>query len=176
MMQDAGDSGAKHKLSKHKLDAMGYVKSHSGIMNDDQRVKRLKNQAQLAESIAEIKCFENAAKEKKQGDMHVVQSQLAPAGVLKLVDRGGDVAKLTVKEILSILFACCYSIDMPPNKSGAKKPEYVKALEGAIQIKGRDLLSSAVALLEVTRMDQSDAEDGGDDEPAPARMHFNEDD
>jgi hypothetical protein len=30
--------------------------------------------------------------------MHAVQSQLAPAAVLKLVDKGGDVAKLTVKE------------------------------------------------------------------------------
>jgi hypothetical protein len=37
-------------------------------------------------------------------------------------------------------------------------------------------MSSAVALLEVTGMDESEAEDGGDDEPAPARTHFNEDD
>jgi hypothetical protein len=95
--------------------------------------------------------------------------------VLKLADKGGDVAKLTVKEMSSILFAC-YSIDMPPNKSGAKKPDYVKALEGAIQSKGHGLLSSAVALLEVTGTDESEAEDGGDDEPAPARTHFNEDD
>jgi hypothetical protein len=42
----------------------------------------------------------------------------------------------------------------------------MKALEGAIQSKHLDLLSSAVALLEVTGMDESDAEDGGDDEPA----------
>jgi hypothetical protein len=60
--------------------------------------------------------------------------------------------------------------------AGAKKPDYVKALEGAIQSKGRGLLSSAVALLEVTGTDESEAEDGGDDEPAPARTHFNEDD
>jgi hypothetical protein len=65
---------------------------------------------------------------------------------------------------------------MPPNKSGAKKPDYVKPLEGAIQSKRHDLLSSAVALSEVTWMDESNTEDGGDDEPAPARMHFNEDD
>jgi hypothetical protein len=134
-----------------------------------------KNQAQLAGSIPEIKRFEHAAKEKKQGDMRAVQSQLAPAAVLKLADKGGDVAKLTVKEMSSILFAC-YSIDMPPNKSGAKKPDYVKALEGAIQSNGCGLLSSAVALLEVTGTDESEAEDGGDDEPAPARTHFNEDD
>jgi hypothetical protein len=48
----------------------------------------------------------------------------------------------------------------------AKKPDYMKALEGAIQSKHLDLLSSAVALLEVTGMDESDAEDGGDNEPA----------
>jgi hypothetical protein len=72
---------------------------------------------QLAGSIAKIKRFEHAAKEKKQGYMRAVQSQLAPAAVLKLADKGGDVAKLTVKEMSSILFAC-YSIDMPPNKSG----------------------------------------------------------
>ncbi len=147
MMQDAGDSGAKHKLSKFKLDAMGYVKSRSGIMNDDQCVKRLKkNQAQLAESIAEIKCFEHAAKEKKQGDMHATQSQLAPAVVLKLADKGRDVAKQAHHEgarYHQSFLAACYSSDMPPNKSGAKKPDYMKALEGAIQSKGHDLLSSA---------------------------------
>jgi hypothetical protein len=56
---------------------------------------------------------------------------------------------------------------MPPNKSGAKKPDFMKVLEGAIQSKHCDLLSSAVALSEVTGMDESDAEDGGDNEPAP---------
>jgi hypothetical protein len=98
MMQDASNSAAKHKLSKCKLDAMGYIKSHSGIMNDDQHVKRVKSQGQLAESIAKIKCFEHAAKEKKQGYMHAVQSQLAPAVVLKLADKGGDVAKQASRE------------------------------------------------------------------------------
>jgi hypothetical protein len=62
-------------------------------------VPTIKGQKQDSQTqSAKIKCFEHAAKEKKQGDMHAVQSQLAPAAVLKLVDRGGDVAKLTVKE------------------------------------------------------------------------------
>jgi hypothetical protein len=52
----------------------------------------------------------------------------------------------------------------------------VKLLEGAIQSKRHDLLSSAVALSEVTWMDESNTEDGGDDKPAPAWMHFNGDD
>jgi hypothetical protein len=66
---------------------------------------------------------------------------------------------------------------MPPNKSGTKKPDCIEALESAIQSKGHDLLSYAVVLLDVTGMDESDAKDGGgsDDEPAPAWMHFNED-
>jgi hypothetical protein len=54
-------------------------------------VSTIKGQKQYSQTqSAEIKCFEHAAKEKKQGDMHAVQSQLAPAAVLKLVDRGGD--------------------------------------------------------------------------------------
>jgi hypothetical protein len=47
---------------------------------------------------AKIKCFEHPAKEKKQCDMHAVLSQLAPAAILKLADKGGDVTKLTMKE------------------------------------------------------------------------------
>lgn len=54
--------GAKQSLAKRKLDALGFMRGESGIQNDPERIKRLRNQLALADSIAEISKQEQQTK------------------------------------------------------------------------------------------------------------------
>jgi hypothetical protein len=45
---------AKQSMAKRKLDALGNVRAHCGVVNDPKRLKRLKEQLALADSLAEI--------------------------------------------------------------------------------------------------------------------------
>ena len=47
---------------------MGYVKSYSGIQNNDNRLGRLKSQMTLAASLAEINSMQEGDKEKRLDD------------------------------------------------------------------------------------------------------------
>ena len=58
--------GAQLKLAKRKLDNLGYIKSHSGIQNDKERLKRLKSQLILAASLAEINVIKEIEKSDKK--------------------------------------------------------------------------------------------------------------
>lgn len=96
-------------------------------MNDPKRLKSLTNQQQLADSLA---CIErqNAAKRAVEDAKNVSEMHdLAPTALLKLESKGGDVNKLTIKEITAILLVS-YNIEM----SKGKKKDYVKKLEGEI--------------------------------------------
>lgn len=42
-------------MARHKLDNLGYVKYHSGLMNSDERMRRMKNCSMLSASLADIK-------------------------------------------------------------------------------------------------------------------------
>ena len=52
IIRDTVGLGAQLNLAKRKLDNLGYIKSHSGIQNDKERLKRLKSQLTLATSLA----------------------------------------------------------------------------------------------------------------------------
>jgi hypothetical protein len=45
-------TGAQKYLAKRKLDSAGFIKAHSGIANRPERVKRMKSELQLADSLA----------------------------------------------------------------------------------------------------------------------------
>jgi hypothetical protein len=50
----AGGHGSSMKLVKRKLDNLGYIKSFSGIQNDPDRLRWLKNKLELVDSLASI--------------------------------------------------------------------------------------------------------------------------
>jgi len=143
IMEDAGGDAAKHKLAKRKLDQHGSIKSHCAIVNDPKRLKSLKNQQQLAASIAQIQRLEEANKVKTQENNLLEMRNLAPKAMLKLANKGGDVNKLTIKEIAAVLLVS-HGIEMLKGK----KNDYVKRLEGAITAadSGHSSVSLAVDL------------------------------
>ena len=49
-MQESEGSGLALDNLKHKLDNLGYVKSHSGLMNDNKLLNIMKNSAVLSEN------------------------------------------------------------------------------------------------------------------------------
>ena len=112
LMRDAGGEAATQRLAKRKLDSWGNVKSHSGIVNDPAHMDRMENGRQLSASLADISCREQMAttqKKKTAASDHLI---LVAHAKQKLVDKGGDVSKLFVKEILALLF-CCYETEAP---------------------------------------------------------------
>ena len=46
--------GATQAMAKRKLDALGNVRAHCGFANDEKRLKRLRQQMALADSLADI--------------------------------------------------------------------------------------------------------------------------
>jgi hypothetical protein len=44
LMKDAGGEGATIRTAQRKLDNMSYIKSHSGLANNPERMKRVHNQ------------------------------------------------------------------------------------------------------------------------------------
>ena len=59
IMKETVGTGAKLKLVKRKLDNLGYIKSESGIQNDEKCLKRLENQMQMAAALAEINALKD---------------------------------------------------------------------------------------------------------------------
>ena len=53
IMRESVGMGAKLKLVKRKLDNLGYIKSHSGLQNNEARLERLKSEMEMAASLAE---------------------------------------------------------------------------------------------------------------------------
>lgn len=104
IMEQAHGSGAKQALAKRKLDALGNVRGASGFANDEARLKRLRSQLQLAESLATIA---NAAAHEKAAARAQQTSDLvslAPAAIAKLKEKKEDMSKLTKNEIRAIAF------------------------------------------------------------------------
>ena len=55
IIEGVGGKGARFKLSKRRLDNLGYINSHCGIQNGEKRMDRLKSQLELTESLAKVK-------------------------------------------------------------------------------------------------------------------------
>ena len=66
MVQDAGGDGAQMKLAKRKLTQLGMVKSHSGVVNSAELLKKMKSSQQVVESIASISRFTTDAAQTKK--------------------------------------------------------------------------------------------------------------
>jgi hypothetical protein len=96
--------GAKKSMAKRKLDSLGNVRGECGWANDPQRLAKLTNQLNLADSISEISKDQSrqAAAIKSSATAELVD--LAPGAILTLASKQGDVGSLTKDEIRAIAF------------------------------------------------------------------------
>ena len=96
---DIGRSGPGVNIYQRKLDALLYVKSDSGLVNNPESLKRQRYQLQLATSIEDF--FDSRAeldKDKTQ-KLHKYMQYVVVAEEKKLNDKNGDTSKLTKIEI-----------------------------------------------------------------------------
>lgn len=105
IMSTTHGEGAKKAMAQRKLDALGNMRGACGFANDPERLKRLENQLKLATSIAEINKITEDEKATKKSTETAGLIAGAPDAIKKLKDKGGDISKLTIKEIEAIAFA-----------------------------------------------------------------------
>ena len=83
-MRSAGGSGGGIGLPKRKLDAMAGIRGQSGVLNDKERMRKMRAQLELAESLAVVKHVEVEAKRAKKGAAESGLFDSAPGAVVKL--------------------------------------------------------------------------------------------
>ena len=91
---DIGRSGQGVNISRHKLDALSYVKSESGLVNDPEYLKRLKDQLQLATSVEDILYSKAELDKDKTKNIHKDMQYMVVAEDQKPNDKNGDASKL----------------------------------------------------------------------------------
>jgi hypothetical protein len=101
----------------------------------------MQSQLEMAASLAEISRLDADQKARQKKDAANAVRDLAPKAKEKLVEKNGDVGKLSKKEISAILLVE-YAIDMPAT-SNTKKGVLVKKLQD--EISNRSEASSAAA-------------------------------
>ena len=130
IMKEVGRDGGTEKMSKRKLDALGYIKSESGFANDEKRMKRFEEKLRLCQSLEEIKLAEDVtSKEKKKAERQEMEETLSGA-LEKLAKNNYEPKALRKKEISAILFMR-YDIDQPVTK--CSKTELVNSLTQAME-------------------------------------------
>jgi hypothetical protein len=108
---------------------LGYVKAHSGVVNNLPRFKKLVNQLQLADSLAPIERLDTAAAKKKKDKSFTKCLIMVPMVVAKLAEKGGGMNKLTKKHICALLFIY-FLAEMDNVKH--KKPKLARKLSECI--------------------------------------------
>jgi hypothetical protein len=141
IMRDVG-VGAKKKLAARKLDAMGTIKPHSGLVNTEEQLAKYVNKVDLTKSIADIEANEKAAALKRKNDSTRKLIQLSGDARTKLVAKNGDVSKITKKEISAMLLAF-YGTSVDESKHS--KPVMIQMLSEKIQKSPENIVVSPVA-------------------------------
>jgi hypothetical protein len=98
--------GAKQSLAKRKLDALGNVRGTCCFANDPQRLKRLRGQLELAESLAEINKQKTDERATLKSTATAALVEKAPEAVAKITSgkAAGDFQKMTMPEMKAIAF------------------------------------------------------------------------
>ena len=136
LMRDAGGDGAMMKLAERKLNALGNVNSHSCFVNSAVNLEKMRNQVQLASSIAQVGRVQRLEAIAKKNEETAEKLNLAPTALAKLEKNNGDVEKLTKKEIAAVLLVK-YNVTM--SESGNKKQKLADALRERMQNKQNDV-------------------------------------
>ena len=131
IMRESVGMGAKLKLVKRKLDNLGYIKSHSGLQNNEARLERLKSQMEMAASLAEINGMRYQEKVEKLEIGKKKYREIAKQSYEKLMVNDHNVSKLEKNEIGSIIFVA-YQEYFDTEKATVKKPALIKILEDLI--------------------------------------------
>ena len=162
MMKAAGGSGAQTNAPKRKMDALAGIRGHSGLLNDPGRMKRLKEQNDLAQSLSCIqRAQQHAKKAKKEADVAGLFDK-APCALLKLEKKNLDASKLTKDEICSIAHRC-FATTLDKSQ---KKPKLVDELNGLVA-KHPQVLPTSIAEVRTTpalAVAMANEENGDDDD------------
>ena len=126
VMSHAHGRRAKRKMAQRKLTNIGTVVGYCGVVNSDDKMKKLREQYEFVQSIAEINRITANEKKKKKEEDEKGLDENAPAAVKKLEEKKRNVGGLYVAEIQAILFKV-YNVSMSESK--LRRPAYVKALE-----------------------------------------------
>ena len=102
IMKDAFGERARMKIAQRKVNAMGLVQSHCAFINNEVELAKMKNQHELAASIAEIEKHEQMAKAEKKAKEERDLNTFGPQALKKLVSCKMDATKLTKNEIRAI--------------------------------------------------------------------------
>jgi hypothetical protein len=140
-MKDVGE-GAIKKIAARKLDSMGSIKPHSGLVNNEEQLARYGNKVDLTKSIADIETTEKAAALKKKNDSTRELINLSGDARTKLAAKKGDVSKITKKEISAMMLAF-YGTSVDESKH--LKPPMIKMLSDKIQQNPENIVVSPVA-------------------------------
>jgi hypothetical protein len=113
IMGDCAGNGATMNLAARKLNQTGYIQCHCGLVNTEEKVRRLQNQLQLSDSITIINKEHDNDNESGQNRIKVqsTYSEVALVAIRKLKSKNGDATKLTKKEILAILFFVFHTLE-----------------------------------------------------------------
>lgn len=130
IMSHCHGEGAKQALAQRKLDALGNLRGSCGLANDAERMRRLKNQLDLAKSMAEINklAAEEAAKNKSRATAQLIE--LGPIALKKLKENARDASKLTKDQIRAVAFTVFGGVQL---KESDPKPVLVEKLTNLIQ-------------------------------------------
>ena len=102
----AGGIGASMKMAARKLDHFGYIKSYSGIANDQAWLVKLANQLMLSKSVVSIVEEEKKQAHRKKTAATTELVALAPEEKRKLANKLGDATNITKKYIAALMLVC----------------------------------------------------------------------
>ena len=105
ILKDAFGAGAKQRLAKRKLDSLGMVKAHCGLMNSKESLESYERLATMTASVAAIQANKTNDKELKQKAMKEELTGMIDDAVRNIVKHRGNLQKkaITKKQIASVL-------------------------------------------------------------------------
>ena len=175
IMASAGGAGASTKLAKRKLNNLGMIRSHSGVQNNPEQIKRMKAQLQLAESMAAIQRQTQTTKAANAANTIKNLQEVAPQALQKLQAKNNDPAKLKKVELCAIL-RTHFNVRMEEAKTS--KPDLVKALQEAMADKPMTIPQALAAVAEpvapIADTVPHDANDGAEEEQADPQAAVNQ--
>ncbi len=125
ILKDYIGNNAICKNAKRRMNSIGYLVGHCGVVNSPENIRRMNKQLTMGDSVAEIYRTEAEDKDLEKGEKNKARDEMAPAVAANLEKKGREVAKLTIQQIEALLFKV-YNINVGGSK---KKPDYVNILK-----------------------------------------------
>ena len=115
IMKDTVGLNASLIFSKRKLDNLGYIKARCRVQNGEERMKQLKTQLKLVESISEMNALQDKHKDNKQSELKKQLMGIVKNSYDKFRIHAFMVSKMQKKEIYAIFYAG-YNTLVDPSK------------------------------------------------------------